>query len=132
VVLQVRRGDPDPTKQCIQFAANLAVFYSDARTERKAPVTVAEPKHIQKPPGSPLGTVKLREESYVVVGRPEDVPIELKEARDGSGFSDEYRTTDKAKHRRKTQEAVKQNRVKQRAQAKSKRKDHAREDSDTY
>ena len=47
VLLQIRRGSPRPTDECMQFAANLAAFYSDARTERKAPVTTASPKHIQ-------------------------------------------------------------------------------------
>ena len=47
VLLQIRRGSPRPTDECMKFAANLAAFYSDARTERKAPVTTASPKHIQ-------------------------------------------------------------------------------------
>ena len=52
VLLCVRRGSVKPTDDDLQFAANLAAFYSDARTERRAPVTTAEPKHIQKPRGA--------------------------------------------------------------------------------
>jgi len=50
VLLQVRRGDSfPPSEEYIQFAANLAAYYSNARTERKAVITSEEPKHIQNP-----------------------------------------------------------------------------------
>lgn len=94
--------------ECLQFAANLAIFYSDARSERKAPVTLAESKHILKPRNAPLGAVKLRQEMKVLIGFPDDVPSELKDARQESGLTDEYRAVDKAKHRRRTQAAAKQ------------------------
>lgn len=117
VLLQQRRGSPVATEACRQFAANLAIFYSDARTERRAPVTVAAPKHIQKPRNAPLGAVKIREELMTMVGCPDDVPVELKEARDESGQrnTEEYRSQDKAKRRRQTQKRIEEERSKKRS-----------------
>lgn len=122
VLIQWRRGSPEPTDACWQFAANLAIFYSDNRTEQKAQVTAAEAKHLLKPRGAPMGALKLREELRVLVGRPDDVPEDLKLARDESGQSDEYRSSDKAKHRRHTQKVAKETQAKRRAQQKAKRK----------
>eukprot|EP00521_Asterionellopsis_glacialis_P018356 CAMPEP_0195306198 /NCGR_PEP_ID=MMETSP0707-20130614/37078_1 /TAXON_ID=33640 /ORGANISM="Asterionellopsis glacialis, Strain CCMP134" /LENGTH=396 /DNA_ID=CAMNT_0040370409 /DNA_START=169 /DNA_END=1359 /DNA_ORIENTATION=- len=123
VVVQVRRGGPQPTDDCLQLAANLAAFYSDARNEQKAQVMAAEPKHLLKPRGAPLGAVKTREELQSFVGRPDDVPDSLKLARDKSGLSDEYHVKDKAKHRKRTQEVAKQNLAKKRADSRNKRKE---------
>jgi len=123
VVVQVRRGGPQPTDDCLQLAANLAAFYSDARNEQKAQVMAAEPKHLLKPRGAPLGAVKTREELRSYVGRPDDVPESLKLARDESGLSDEYHFKDKAKHRKRTQEVAKQNQAKKRAETRNKRKE---------
>jgi predicted ribosome quality control (RQC) complex YloA/Tae2 family protein len=114
VLIQNRRGSPKPTDACLQFGADLAIFYSDLRNEVKAEVTAAEPKHVQKPRGAPLGAVKLREEWKTFVGRPDRVPDELKEARDKSGQSDEYRSVDKAKHRRRTKQAAEEDRARRR------------------
>jgi predicted ribosome quality control (RQC) complex YloA/Tae2 family protein len=61
-LIQDRGGRPQPTDDYLQFAANLAMFYSDLRMEGKAPATAAEPKHLLKPKGAPLGAIKLREE----------------------------------------------------------------------
>jgi len=126
VLLQVRRGSPRPTEECIQFAANLAAFYSDARTERKADVTQAAPKHIQKPRGAPPGAVKLREELGTVTGYPADVDEELKIAREKSGVTwDEAGSRShggKAKNRKKTKENTKQIIAKIRSEKRSKRK----------
>lgn len=126
VLLQVRRGSPRPTEECIQFAANLAAFYSDARTERKADVTQAAPKHIQKPKGAPPGAVKLREELGTVIGYPADVDDELKIAREKSGVIwDEAGSRShggKAKNRKKTKENTKQIIAKIRSEKRSKRK----------
>lgn len=85
VLLCVRRGSPKVKDEDLQFAANLAAFYSDARTERQAAITTAEPKHITKPRGAPLGAVSLRQEGKSILGRPEDVSDDLKEAREKSG-----------------------------------------------
>jgi predicted ribosome quality control (RQC) complex YloA/Tae2 family protein len=114
VVVQNRRGGPTPTDDCLQFAADLAIFYSDLRTEAKAEVSAAEPKHLLKPRGAPLGAIKVREEWKTFVGRPDRVPEELKLARDKSGQSDEYRQEDKAKHRRRTKQAAEEDKARRR------------------
>lgn len=129
VLLQRRRGSPEPTQACLEFCANLAVFYSDARNERKASVTAADPKHLLKPRGAPPGAVKLREELYVLTGWPDMVPEELKLARDECGQTDEFRAQDKAKRRKRTQEVAKQVQAKRREQKSNKRKTRSQEPS---
>ena len=114
VLIQQRRGSPPVTDACLHFAADLAIFYSDARSEASFDVTTTEPKHLLKPRGAPLGAVKLRQESGTLVGRPDNVPEECKEARDASGQETEYRFQDKAKDRRRTREAAKKARDKRR------------------
>eukprot|EP00533_Pseudo-nitzschia_delicatissima_P014901 CAMPEP_0197268800 /NCGR_PEP_ID=MMETSP1432-20130617/4387_1 /TAXON_ID=44447 /ORGANISM="Pseudo-nitzschia delicatissima, Strain UNC1205" /LENGTH=476 /DNA_ID=CAMNT_0042733881 /DNA_START=22 /DNA_END=1452 /DNA_ORIENTATION=- len=121
VIIQNRRGSPPPTDACLQFGADLAIFYSDLRNENKAEVTAAEPKHIQKPRGAPLGAVKLREEWKTFVGFPDQVPDELKEAREESGQTDEYHMFDKAKHRRRTKQVAEEDRAKRRQQQREKK-----------
>ena len=121
VVIQNRRGGPTPTKACYQFGADLAIFYSDLRSETKAPVSAAEPKHLLKPRGAPLGAIKVRQEWKTFVGRPDQVPQELKEAREESGQVMEYRSIDKAKHRRRTKLATKQDQAKRRKAIKEKK-----------
>lgn len=120
VVIQQRRGSPPVTDECLQFAADLAVFYSDGRSEKSFDVTTTEPKHLLKPRGAPLGAVKLRQESGTLVGRPDNVPEECKEARDASGQEAEYRFQDKAKHRKRTKQVAKEKQEKKRANAKRK------------
>jgi hypothetical protein len=77
-----------PNDDCLQMAADLAAFYSEARDERKALVTYAAPRHVIKPSGAPLGAVRLREEGGSIVGNPnsELVPSEVREARDIERF----------------------------------------------
>jgi NFACT N-terminal and middle domains/NFACT protein RNA binding domain len=106
VLIPQRRGSPAATPECLQLAANVAVFYSDARSERRADVTVASPKHIIKPRNAPMGAVQLRQEDKVVVGFPSDVPEDLRLARDESGQIEEYRARDKSKNRKKTMTAA--------------------------
>jgi hypothetical protein len=122
VLIQQRRGSMMATEECIQFAADLACFYSDFRGERSASVTAAKPKHLQKPRGAPLGAVKLREEWNVFTGYPDAVPDELKQAREESGQLEEYRSSDKAKHRKQTKQAASQQETKQKAKARAKRR----------
>lgn len=121
VVIQNRRGSPPPTPECIQFGADLAIFYSDFRNEKKAPVTAAEPKHLQKPRGAPLGAIKVRQEWKTFVGFPAQVPEGLKMAREESGQSDEYRSRDKAKHRRRTKQISQEERAKRKRAIKEKK-----------
>jgi len=87
VLLQMSKlkGRPPPEDECLQMAADLAAFYSEAREERKALVTYTSPRHITKPKGAPLGAVKLREEDGTIVARPTDselIPPEIFELRD--------------------------------------------------
>ncbi|KAK9823179.1 hypothetical protein WJX72_000857 [[Myrmecia] bisecta] len=53
----------------IQFAADLAAFFSKARTEGKTPVTMASPADIKRPRGAPPGRVLVTKEK-TVIGRP--------------------------------------------------------------
>lgn len=91
VVLQMSKikGKEPPSDECIQMAADLAAFYSEARDERKALVSIASPRHITKPNGAPLGAVKLREEAGTIMGRPTDselIPPEVMAAREQERF----------------------------------------------
>jgi len=134
VLLQIRRGSPVPSNQDFQFAADLAAFYSDARTERKAPITTADAKHIQKPRGAPLGAVKVRQEREMWVGFPENVAEELKIAREESGVAwDEGGSRSlggKAKNRKYTREVAKQALAKKRLKRKEKQKREGTGDAD--
>ena len=125
VLLCVRRGSVKAEETDLQFAANLAAFYSDARTERRAQVTTAEPKHIQKPRGAPPGAVKLRVEGPTIMGNPDDVDDELKLAREESGKWDEtgYRKGGvRAKNKKRNAAADRQNQAKRREQMKEKKR----------
>ena len=64
----------------LQLAANLALFYSDNRNELSAECSVTDPRHVLKPRGAPLGTVKLRKED-VMTAYPSHVPQECKDKR---------------------------------------------------
>lgn len=137
VLLCVRRGSPEATDEDLQFAADLAVFYSDNRTERKAPVTTAEPKHITKPRGVPPGAVSLRQEGKTLMGRPEMVSDDLKEAREMSGGAwDEqgYRKDGtRSRNKKRTAAVEKASRDKKRQEANAKNKRKARKaESDWY
>lgn len=54
----------------MRFAADLAAWFSKARSEGKVDVTVCDPKHLSKPTGAKPGQVLVKKES-VVVGRPD-------------------------------------------------------------
>jgi len=138
VLLRVRRGGPEAADEDLQFAADLAAFYSDARTEAKAAVTTASPKHIAKPRGAPLGAVSLRREGPTLVGRPGDVAHELKEARERSGAAwDEtgYRKLGtRTKNKKRTASVEKARKEKQREETrnKNKRRKRKEEQKDFY
>ncbi len=53
----------------VQFAADLAAWFSKARAEGKADVTTCSPSDIKKPKGAKPGQVLVTRET-VVVGRP--------------------------------------------------------------
>mmetsp|Transcript_43225 Transcript_43225/g.90817 ORF Transcript_43225/g.90817 Transcript_43225/m.90817 type:complete len:502 (+) Transcript_43225:90-1595(+) len=137
VLLCVRRGGPEAKDEDLQFAADLAAFYSDARTELRAPITTAEPKHITKPRGAPMGAVSLRQEGKTLVGRPNNVSDDLKEARERSGAAwDEmgYRKLGtRAKNKKRTASVEKAKKVKNREEARGKNKRRQRkEEQDWY
>lgn len=137
VLLCCRRGSPEVTDDDLQFAADLAAFYSDARTERKSPITTCSPKHITKPRGAPLGAVSIRQEGKTLVGRPDNVSDDLKDAREKSGAAwDEmgYRKLGtRSKNKKRTAEVEKKRQEKNRedAQAKNKRRQR-KEEQDWY
>lgn len=89
VLLQTsRRSKSDqspPEPACLQAAADLAVFYSDLRSEARAEVSYTDPKHVRKPPSAPPGAVTMKQEDGVLLGRPDDVPEECREKRAQSG-----------------------------------------------
>jgi predicted ribosome quality control (RQC) complex YloA/Tae2 family protein len=137
VLLCNRRGSPKVTDDDLQFAADLAAFYSDARTERRAEITTAEPKHITKPRGAPPGAVTLRQEGKTLLGKPDDVADELKEARELSGANWSelgYRKLGKrANNKKKTAAVEKENARKRREEAKENNKRRKRkEDTDWF
>lgn len=137
VLLCNRRGSPEVTDDDLQFAADLAAFYSDARTERRAEVTTVSPKHITKPKGAPPGAVTLRQEGKTLLGKPEDVADELKEARELSGANWSelgYRKLGKrANNKKKTAAVEKENARKRREEARENNKRRKRkEDTDWF
>lgn len=137
VLLCVRKGGPEVKDEDFQFAADLAAFYSDARTELKAKITTAEPKHITKPRGAPMGAVSLRQEGKTLVGRPDNVAIELKEAREKSGAAwDEMgymKSGTRGKNKKRTASVEKAKKDKNREEAKGKNKRRKRkEEQDFY
>lgn len=54
----------------VQCAADLAAFYSKARTEGKADVTQVLVKDLRKPPGAPPGMVLVAGKETVIVAFP--------------------------------------------------------------
>lgn len=138
VLLCCRRGSPDITDVDLQFAADLAAFYSDARTETKTDVTTASPKDITKPRGAPLGAVTLRQEGKTLLGRPDNVAQELKEAREQSGGNWSelgYRKLGgRAKNKKKTAAVEKETAKKRREEARenNKRRQRKEENNDWF
>jgi hypothetical protein len=65
------------------------------------------------------------------MGRPDSVPDQLKEAREESGQSDEYRNTDKAKHRQRTKKVAQEVAAKRR-KAKQKKARNNESSGDMY
>jgi len=59
-----------PEDADLSFAADLAAWFSKARTQGKCEVTMCDPKHITKPTGAKPGQVLVRKEA-VVTGRPD-------------------------------------------------------------
>lgn len=65
------RDARDPQDEDLQFAADLAAFFSKARSETRAPVIVADIQHVKRPKRAALGQVMVGKERAVLYGRPE-------------------------------------------------------------
>ncbi|MEM8673346.1 MAG: NFACT family protein [Cyanobacteria bacterium P01_G01_bin.67] len=59
-----------PTEQDLQFTADLAAYYSQARESEQVPVIYTAPKHVYKPKGAKPGMVIYKQET-VIWGRPQ-------------------------------------------------------------
>jgi predicted ribosome quality control (RQC) complex YloA/Tae2 family protein len=70
VLLRIPAGQ-QPGDADIQFAADLAAWFSRLRTDGRAEVSCAQPKDISKPKGAKPGQVVVRAEK-VVTGRPQN------------------------------------------------------------
>ncbi|MGF1588383.1 MAG: NFACT family protein [Pleurocapsa sp.] len=66
------RLDPGavPSEQDLQFTADLAAYYSQARESEQVPVIYTKPKHVYKPKGAKPGMVIYKQET-VIWGRPQ-------------------------------------------------------------
>jgi predicted ribosome quality control (RQC) complex YloA/Tae2 family protein len=58
------------SEQDLQFTADIAAYYSQARESEQAPVIYTEPKHVYKPKGAKPGMVIYKQET-VIWGRPQ-------------------------------------------------------------
>lgn len=65
VLLRIPAGST-AAEEDIQFAADLAAFFSKARLEKKTDVTYASPLFIEKPKGAKPGQVIVKQESVTV------------------------------------------------------------------
>lgn len=82
VIVRAPANNTEPSREALQLAANLAIFYSEARTNKKALVLVAKARHVIKFRGAPMGAVRVREEEPSMFGFPENVPEECVLARE--------------------------------------------------
>ncbi|GIL89674.1 hypothetical protein Vretimale_16652 [Volvox reticuliferus] len=69
-LLRVSRGGLEPTDVDVQFAADLAAFFSRARDSLKVDVIVSRGAWVRKPRGAKPGAVMVTKELRNVVGRP--------------------------------------------------------------
>ena len=68
VLLRIPAGQEAESAD-MQFAADLAAYFSKSRAEGKLDVTIANPAHISKPKGAKPGQVLVKQEK-VMLGRP--------------------------------------------------------------
>lgn len=66
VVLQTNNSKQVP-KEAIEEAAEIAAYYSDAKTQKHAPVAYTKKKFVRKPRGAAPGAVMLEREEVVIV-----------------------------------------------------------------
>ena len=67
VVLKVKRKGEKPPKEALREAAQIAAYYSKAKTSSLAPVIVTERKYVHKKKGSPAGQVVVDREEVLLV-----------------------------------------------------------------
>jgi predicted ribosome quality control (RQC) complex YloA/Tae2 family protein len=63
----------------LQFTADLAAYYSQARESEQVPVIYTEPRHVYKPKGAKPGMVIYKQET-VIWGRPQVAKVYLDKA----------------------------------------------------
>lgn len=69
VLLRLPAGSV-PDEMDLQFAADLAAYYSQARQSEQVPVIYTQPKHVYKPKGAKPGTVIYKQEQ-IIWGNPQ-------------------------------------------------------------
>ncbi|GLI67503.1 hypothetical protein VaNZ11_011705 [Volvox africanus] len=69
-LLRVSRGGPEPTDVDVQYAADLAAFFSRACDSLKVDVIVSRGAWVRKPRGAKPGSVMVTKELKNAVGRP--------------------------------------------------------------
>ena len=70
-VLRIPAGR-EPSEEDIQYAADLAAFFSKGRNEGKAAVIVTKAANLKKPKGAKPGQVLITKGESVVIARPGD------------------------------------------------------------
>lgn len=60
----------EASDQDVQFAADLAAYYSKARNEGKAPVVITKAANLKKPKGAKPGQVLITKGESTVIARP--------------------------------------------------------------
>jgi predicted ribosome quality control (RQC) complex YloA/Tae2 family protein len=63
----VLKSPSKPSKDDILRAAEIAAYYSSARTSELVPVICTEKKYVRKPKGSPAGSVIVERENVLMV-----------------------------------------------------------------
>jgi predicted ribosome quality control (RQC) complex YloA/Tae2 family protein len=66
VVLQTNNAKQIP-KEAIEQTAEIAAYFSDAKTQKHAPVAYTKKKFVRKPRGAAPGAVLLEKEEVVIV-----------------------------------------------------------------
>ena len=69
-VLLLEQGQ-SPTTQSLQYAADVAAYFSQARGSTQVAVGYCSPKSIRRAPGGKLGLVQMEKYEGTVFGRPD-------------------------------------------------------------
>ena len=76
VLLRLEPGSV-PDDRDLQYAADLAAYYSRARQSEQVPVVYTKPKYVYKPKGAKPGMAIYKQES-VLWGRPQEAKLYIK------------------------------------------------------